>query len=295
MSFSAAAPCAPPTGAGIRNAAHRGLRRGLGRPPRALPPAHQQGEAPAELTAGTITHTAHAAAHAGAQPIADIAARAAAAPPQADTAAVSPLLGPPPLAALLLGGAVLAGLGLKRLYDTPSRSYDQNVGQEYDAWTEEGVLEYYWGEHIHLGYYTEEVGATSWACGRLWRMSWRAAGMVAGAGWEGCLATPIAALMPAPLSDMHACCISAADPGAAARLQEEKLHSGRAPALLLPSNGLRPAFHRRVHPRRRPLLRVAPHTPSCRTGQVRLCGGDAAVEWVGGRQRQRRVGRPPHP
>lgn len=43
------------------------------------------------------------------------------------------------------------------MFDTPSRAYDQNVGQEYDAWTEEGVLEYYWGEHIHLGYYTEEV------------------------------------------------------------------------------------------------------------------------------------------
>ena len=25
-----------------------------------------------------------------------------------------------------------------------------------DAWTEEGILEYYWGEHIHLGYYTDE-------------------------------------------------------------------------------------------------------------------------------------------
>jgi MPBQ/MSBQ methyltransferase len=30
------------------------------------------------------------------------------------------------------------------------------VGEEYDAWTEEGILEYYWGEHIHLGYYTDE-------------------------------------------------------------------------------------------------------------------------------------------
>lgn len=97
-----------------------------------------------------------------AQPIADIAARAAvAAPgPQADTASAAPLLGgASPLTAALLGGAVLAGYGLKKLYDTPSRSYDQNVGQEYDAWTEEGVLEYYWGEHIHLGYYTEEASA----------------------------------------------------------------------------------------------------------------------------------------
>lgn len=45
---------------------------------------------------------------------------------------------------------------IKRMLDTPSRTYDNNVGQEYDAWTEEGVLEYYWGEHIHLGYYSNE-------------------------------------------------------------------------------------------------------------------------------------------
>ena len=30
------------------------------------------------------------------------------------------------------------------------------VGEEYDAWTEEGILEYYWGEHIHLGWYSDE-------------------------------------------------------------------------------------------------------------------------------------------
>jgi MPBQ/MSBQ methyltransferase len=36
-----------------------------------------------------------------------------------------------------------------------SRKYDGNVGEEYDAWTEEGILEHYWGEHIHLGYYAD--------------------------------------------------------------------------------------------------------------------------------------------
>jgi len=30
------------------------------------------------------------------------------------------------------------------------------VGREYDAWTREKILEHYWGEHIHLGYYTDE-------------------------------------------------------------------------------------------------------------------------------------------
>ena len=28
--------------------------------------------------------------------------------------------------------------------------------RRYDAWTREGILEHYWGEHIHLGYYTDE-------------------------------------------------------------------------------------------------------------------------------------------
>ena len=127
------------------------------------------------LVAASTSHTAEAAAHL-AQPIADIAARAAAAPPpQADTAAAAPLLGPTPLAALLLGGALLAGYGIKKVYDTPSRSYDQNVGQEYDAWTEEGVLEYYWGEHIHLGHYSEEVRSRGWVPGSFCCMAggWR--------------------------------------------------------------------------------------------------------------------------
>ena len=48
---------------------------------------------------------------------------------------------------------------IKRVLDTPSRTYEQGqntVGKEYDAWTEEQILEYYWGEHIHLGYYKDE-------------------------------------------------------------------------------------------------------------------------------------------
>ena len=62
--------------------------------------------------------------------------------------------------------AACAGLGLaygvskvKRALDTPSRTYiagANTVGNEYDAWTEEKILEYYWGEHIHLGYYNDE-------------------------------------------------------------------------------------------------------------------------------------------
>jgi MPBQ/MSBQ methyltransferase len=45
-----------------------------------------------------------------------------------------------------------------RSLNRPSRVYNREantVGREYDAWTSEGILEYYWGEHIHLGYYGE--------------------------------------------------------------------------------------------------------------------------------------------
>merc|ERR1719247_2186601 len=53
--------------------------------------------------------------------------------------------------------AVVLAWAFKRL-NTPSRVYDREqntVGREYDAWTSEGILEYYWGEHIHLGWYGE--------------------------------------------------------------------------------------------------------------------------------------------
>jgi len=46
---------------------------------------------------------------------------------------------------------------VKLVLDRPSRTYgNETVGDEYDAWTADGILEYYWGEHIHLGYYSPE-------------------------------------------------------------------------------------------------------------------------------------------
>lgn len=62
------------------------------------------------------------------------------------------------VAAITLSAA-LAGTGFVKLFlDKPSRTYGKGtVAQEYDEWTEEGILEYYWGEHIHLGYYGEDV------------------------------------------------------------------------------------------------------------------------------------------
>lgn len=50
--------------------------------------------------------------------------------------------------------AAVAGSAAIMSFNRGSRKYEDGentVGNEYDAWTEEGVLEYYWGEHIHLG------------------------------------------------------------------------------------------------------------------------------------------------
>lgn len=64
---------------------------------------------------------------------------------------------------VLIGGVIaLAAIvfgWIAKVLNTPSRVYDREantVGREYDAWTSEGILEYYWGEHIHLGYYGEK-------------------------------------------------------------------------------------------------------------------------------------------
>jgi len=72
-----------------------------------------------------------------------------------------PVSGPSPLMVGAGAAAVVAtAAGVKYLFDKPSRAYEETtVGAEYDSWTEDGVLEYYWGEHIHLGYYTDEERA----------------------------------------------------------------------------------------------------------------------------------------
>lgn len=54
-------------------------------------------------------------------------------------------------------------LAAKVVLDRPSRKYeDGSVAREYDSWTQDGILEYYWGEHIHLGYYSEEEMAAGY-------------------------------------------------------------------------------------------------------------------------------------
>lgn len=62
-----------------------------------------------------------------------------------------------PVTAAVAGTAVVGTAAVKLVLDRPSRTYNENsVAKEYDAWTQDGILEYYWGEHIHLGYYDEE-------------------------------------------------------------------------------------------------------------------------------------------
>ncbi len=47
---------------------------------------------------------------------------------------------------------LMAGL---TMYLRSARQYQSadTVATAYDQWTEDGILEYYWGEHIHLGHY----------------------------------------------------------------------------------------------------------------------------------------------
>lgn len=92
------------------------------------------------------------------RPIAQVAARRV-------EASATPAPAPPRLSVMnaqnvAIAAGAMATIGtIKYVFDKPSRTYvdgENTVGQEYDAWTQEGILEYYWGEHIHLGWYEDE-------------------------------------------------------------------------------------------------------------------------------------------
>ncbi|MEL6383544.1 MAG: methyltransferase domain-containing protein [Cyanobacteria bacterium J06626_18] len=52
----------------------------------------------------------------------------------------------------LLVGLAIAGIAVYLL--TPRRYQSSDtVAESYDQWTQDGILEFYWGEHIHLGHY----------------------------------------------------------------------------------------------------------------------------------------------
>ncbi|MGF1480464.1 MAG: methyltransferase domain-containing protein [Cyanophyceae cyanobacterium] len=54
-----------------------------------------------------------------------------------------------------LGLLVILLTGGLGFYFMSARRYQSadSVANSYDQWTEDGILEYYWGEHIHLGHY----------------------------------------------------------------------------------------------------------------------------------------------
>lgn len=56
------------------------------------------------------------------------------------------------LAIALLLGLSLLGLVLYLRFPRKYQSAD-SVANSYDDWTSDGILEFYWGEHIHLGHY----------------------------------------------------------------------------------------------------------------------------------------------
>ena len=55
---------------------------------------------------------------------------------------------------ILFSLLVLAIVGIA-IYLFSARRYQSSdsVANSYDQWTEDGILEFYWGEHIHLGHY----------------------------------------------------------------------------------------------------------------------------------------------
>lgn len=81
----------------------------------------------------------------------DIAAAKGKQQKQATVAVIPPPLPPSVVPAwqtpaLAAAGIVAVGAGAKMLFgEKPYRAYTpESVGREYDAWTEEGILEYYW-------------------------------------------------------------------------------------------------------------------------------------------------------
>ena len=57
---------------------------------------------------------------------------------------------------LLIGLSLVVAIAIASgAYFFSARKYQSSdsVANAYDAWTEDGILEFYWGEHIHLGHY----------------------------------------------------------------------------------------------------------------------------------------------
>ena len=55
----------------------------------------------------------------------------------------------------ILGFFLILFVAAVAIYLLTPRNYESadSVANSYDEWTEDGILEFYWGEHIHLGHY----------------------------------------------------------------------------------------------------------------------------------------------
>uniref|UniRef100_A0A0G4HZN5 Methyltransferase type 11 domain-containing protein n=1 Tax=Chromera velia CCMP2878 TaxID=1169474 RepID=A0A0G4HZN5_9ALVE len=73
---------------------------------------------------------------------------------QQSSGAVAPTTSPAGNPVSALAEAALGLFGL----DKPVRSFKggESVADAYDEWTDDGVVEHYWGEHVHLGYYDDK-------------------------------------------------------------------------------------------------------------------------------------------
>jgi MPBQ/MSBQ methyltransferase len=138
---------APSASSGARSSARRGSLRGArGAVRLAARSATQSGgesAAPAQLSLLPPRVGA---------PLWEVAAGRAAAPARTSAVAAAPPLLPAavellsPTTALAAGGVLAAAFAAKAIFGKPARAYEPgSVGREYDAWTREGILEYYWG------------------------------------------------------------------------------------------------------------------------------------------------------
>lgn len=60
------------------------------------------------------------------------------------------------LALELATGLLAIAIAIYVITTRPYESAD-SVAQSYDEWTNDGILEFYWGDHIHLGHYGSPV------------------------------------------------------------------------------------------------------------------------------------------
>ncbi|CAE7835004.1 unnamed protein product [Symbiodinium sp. CCMP2592] len=115
-------------------------------PPRSVHETTERGSSGALAAAAALVATGVAVKRRPAE------ARAAAVAMKVEATALTRKVGS---AVLSLGLLKVVASRIHEWFETPKRPYgDGSVGSAYDDWTREGVLEHYWGEHIHMGSYT---------------------------------------------------------------------------------------------------------------------------------------------